>query len=52
MQPKWIWNTKNPIPDSYVDFEREFTCVGKTTIDISADSNYALFVNGRFVYFQ
>ncbi len=50
MQQQWIWNSKTPTPDSYVDFKQEFICNGKTQINISADSNYALFINDRFVY--
>ncbi len=49
MQPKWIWNSLEPTCDSYVDFKRTFECSGKTEINISADSNYVLFVNGCFV---
>ncbi len=50
MQPKWIWNNQISIPDSYVDFKSDFICNGKTEINISADSNYALFINDSFVY--
>ncbi len=49
MQPKWIWNKTDDTPDSYVDFKREFVCTDYAKIDISADSNYALFINGSFV---
>jgi len=47
---KWIWIEKEAQKDSYGDFVSEFSYTGGTvTIKLSADSNYALYVNGVFV---
>lgn len=47
----WIWENSAPQADEYAEFYTEFTTSGeKTVINISADSNYAVYVNGEFVY--
>ena len=47
---KWIW-TSEAIDDSYVDFVAEFSAEKNNgyTIRISCDTDYTLFVNGKFV---
>lgn len=43
----WIWNAKETAPDEYAEFYENFTYdTGNVTIKISADSNYAVYVNG------
>ncbi|MBQ9761314.1 MAG: family 78 glycoside hydrolase catalytic domain [Clostridia bacterium] len=46
----WIWCNKYPRPDEYGEFYAGFEYTGEhaVTAYISADSNYALYVNGRF----
>lgn len=47
---KWIWVKEEASKDTYGEFYSMFYYrEGKSEIVISADSNYALFVNGRFV---
>lgn len=47
---KWIWADACAEMDSYADFYDTFVYTGeKTEIQISADSNYVLFINGEFV---
>lgn len=46
---KWIWKKDFAGKDLYCDFYDCFTYEGgKVTVQISADSNYALYVNGVF----
>ena len=47
---KWIWASE-VIDDSYVDFVAEFSAEKNNgyTIRISCDTDYTLFVNGKFV---
>ena len=51
MKAKWIWIDNNILPDTYGEFidtikyENE-----KTTIKISADSDYSIEINNKFVY--
>ena len=46
---KWIWKKDFAGKDIYCDFYDSFTYTGgKVTATISADSNYALYVNGVF----
>lgn len=48
-QAKWIWKTDFAGKDIYCDFYDSFDYQGgKVTVQISADSNYALYVNGVF----
>ena len=47
---EWIWLNETQQNDSYADFYSEFNYTGKPAfIRISADSNYVLFINGKFV---
>ena len=47
---KWIWNDAKMIPDSYVEFKDEITfCGDDTYLNISVDTDYVLFINGRYV---
>jgi len=47
---KWIWVNKDVHQDMYADFYTEFDFNGnKTEIELSADSNYTLYINGTFV---
>ena len=46
---KWIWRQDSEGYDQYCDFYDSFSYVsGKVTLKISADSNYALYINGIF----
>ena len=48
---KWIWIDEEPKWDTYGEFYSEFEAdSGNAGIRISADSNYMIYVNGRFVY--
>lgn len=48
--PLWIWLDTLVHKDMYVDFTDEFEFDGsKTSIVISCDSNYVLYINGNFV---
>lgn len=48
---KWIWLQEKAEPDTYAEFYDSFIFDGKKTkILISADSNYALYINGKYVY--
>ena len=45
---KWIWTKGEVINDMYGEFADKFDyCGGKAALKISADSNYAVFVNGK-----
>jgi len=47
---KWIWVDANQSEDTYGEFYTEFEYSGGIIkLDISADSNYAVFLNGKFV---
>lgn len=47
---EWIWIDSTTQIDTYTDFYDTFVFDGKKTeINISADSNYVLFINGKFV---
>lgn len=45
----WIWCTKHPRADEYGEFYESFHYTGEQAVTayISADSNYAVFVNGK-----
>jgi len=46
---KWIWSKPDAEIDEYAEFYEEFTWKnGKTEINISVDSDYTLFINGKF----
>ena len=48
---KWIWRDEKHIADTYGEFKVNFVKgKGKTVLRISADSEYAVFVNKKFVY--
>ena len=47
---KWIWLQEEETVDSYGDFFSEFVYTsGKIYVQLSADSNYALYINGVFI---
>ncbi len=49
---KWIWAKNGGDPDEYADFISEFTYNGgKLTIEISADTDYAVYLNGTLAAF-
>ena len=51
MNGKWIWRNGRTDEDLYGEFkELFFWREGKVFLEISADSEYAVFVNGKFVY--
>lgn len=44
----WIWSNRNPKEDEYSEFVDQFVYEsGKVTLQISADSNYATYINGQ-----
>ena len=50
MEPLWIWLQEEAAADSYGEFYTSFDWEGgETEVRISADSDYTLFLNGRFV---
>ncbi|MBQ2793194.1 MAG: family 78 glycoside hydrolase catalytic domain [Clostridia bacterium] len=49
---KWIWATDTPACDEHAEFYEEIEFYGKDArIFISADSNYAIYVNGELAAF-
>lgn len=47
---KWIWLNREEKKDTYGDFFTTFNYEsGEVMVQISADSNYVMYVNGRFV---
>ena len=47
---KWIWADTEPKKDSYAEFVDTFNFSGDSArLLISADSNYTVYINGRFV---
>ena len=50
-QAKWIWNSKAIGTDCYCEYVSDLSIdkICQTTIRISSDSNYALYINGNFV---
>ena len=47
---KWIWVDGNAAPNTYGEFYDEFVWQGdKAVCRISADSDYTLFINGKYV---
>lgn len=52
MKGKWIWINDNVQKrDSYGEFQQNFIWdKGNVFLDISADNEYAVFVNDKFVY--
>ena len=51
MSAKWIWENASPQKDEYADFRAGFTAGSTTVLRISADSNYAAYVNGELAAF-
>ncbi len=50
--PEWIWLDHNCVIDQYVEFRKEFyldTLDKKVKLQISADTNFAAYINGQFV---
>ena len=51
MNGEWIWLNGQNEEDSYGEFKAVFPYrEGRTELKVSADSEYAVFVNGEFVY--
>jgi hypothetical protein len=51
MKGKWIWIDEKKQENSYGEFKESFFWEsGKVVLEISADSEYAVFMNGKFVY--
>lgn len=50
---KWIWRKEEAKADEHVDFLDSFNAdnSGKYTLTVSADSNYALYINGTLAAF-
>ena len=47
---RWIWLSESKV-NQYADFFTEFFCMSdRVILRISADTNYALYINGRFIY--
>ncbi len=49
---KWIWNAEERVGDEYCEFYATFSicdCHKATMCDISVDTDYALYINGKFV---
>lgn len=51
-QAKWIWAHTEDHADEFVRFDQTFQSTGKSvSVDISCDSNYELYVNGKLAAF-
>ena len=51
MKAKWIWAAQQAQADQYADFCDSFAYAGgDISLEISADSNYAVWLNGNYVY--
>ena len=46
---EWIWPKNEAGKDEYAEFYAEFEACGKTVVRISADSDYTLYVNGKYL---
>lgn len=52
-KPAWIWCNENPKLDEYAEFYDSFNYNGgKVVLRISADSNYAFYINGELCEFD
>ena len=50
MKAKWIWHNKEIRCDEYTEFIANFnSTTGIVNINISADTNYAIYINNRYV---
>ncbi len=51
---KWIWKQGGESPDDYSQFRGSFACRGdeKVYLNISADSNCNVYINGQLVFFK
>ena len=50
MNAKWIWNNLDIVKDDYSEFVCDFnSTIDKATLMISADTNYAIFLNDKYV---
>ena len=43
---KWIWAHNNDNPDEYCEFVQRFSASGKTSVDVSCDGDYVMYING------
>ncbi|MBO6264107.1 MAG: family 78 glycoside hydrolase catalytic domain [Clostridia bacterium] len=50
MDGKWIWIDNSAKKDSYGEFIAEFESGKKPVLEISADSEYAVYLNDKYVY--
>ena len=48
---KWIWAVEKPEADEYAEFRTDFEYSDGMKLYISADSNYAVFINGKLTGF-
>ena len=49
-EASWIWCNSNPQKDEYGEFANNFNYeTGSAILQISADSNYAAYINGNLV---
>jgi len=51
MSAEWIWENASPQNDEYAEFRAVFAAGEKTMLRISADSNYAAYLNGALAAF-
>lgn len=54
LQGIWIWENNNPRPDEYADFSDTFfleSLPQRIALRLSADSNYAVYLNGKLAAF-
>ena len=50
MKAKWIWHNKKISSDQYAEFITQFNSnTGHIKINISADTNYAIYLNGNYI---
>lgn len=53
-EPIWIWENAQARKDEYADFTERFTLAkgdGPVVLEISADSNYSVYINGQLAAF-
>ena len=50
MKAKWIWHNKKISSDQYAEFITQFNSnTGHIKLNISADTNYAIYLNGMYI---